>query len=122
MDNAIGHLMAGLKERGELNTVLPEHPMMLAALHKIERMRAALQAIANDPGGHPPEAVVDDMREIACKALADMRQDDTVDECLRLRAESKRLTAYARELQERVSTLVNENERLKREAYQPRLG
>jgi hypothetical protein len=30
-----------------------------------------------------------------------------------LRAENRRLTAYARELQERISTLVNENERLR---------
>jgi hypothetical protein len=68
------NLMIGLKERGELNSILPEHPMMLAALYEIERMRAALQAIANDPGGHPPEDVVDDMREIAHKALADSKE------------------------------------------------
>jgi hypothetical protein len=30
----------------------------------------------------------------------------------KLRAENERFTAYARELQERISTLVNENERL----------
>jgi uncharacterized small protein (DUF1192 family) len=34
------------------------------------------------------------------------------DAIVHLRAENERLTAYARELQERISTLVNENERL----------
>jgi hypothetical protein len=34
------------------------------------RLRAALEKILNDPGGHPAEGVVDDMREIAREALA----------------------------------------------------
>lgn len=39
------------------------------AAAEIERLRAALKEIAEDPGGYPPEAVVDDMRAVAVRAL-----------------------------------------------------
>jgi hypothetical protein len=41
---------------------------------KHELLCAALQEIVNDPGGYPADAVVDDMREIARKALADSKE------------------------------------------------
>jgi phage shock protein A len=48
------------------------------------------------------------MRLISDEHLEQMQSD-----MRKLRAENERLTAYARELQERITTLVNENARLK---------
>jgi hypothetical protein len=48
---------------------------------------------------------------VALEDYEEMR-DALREVCLKLEAENVWLTAYARELQERISTLVNENERL----------
>lgn len=43
---------------------------------EIARLRAALQKIVDDPGGHPAEGIVDDMKYIAREALGMPQPED----------------------------------------------
>lgn len=61
-----GEMMSDLVERLRKQSD-PEHRLFDTAADEIEHLRAALERIANDPGGHPDSG--EPLRDIAREAL-----------------------------------------------------